>query len=96
MAGYDVMLRPSAARELGRLRGPTQIALHGAILALGDEPRPRGAMKLTGAPRTWRVRISIDGVPWRLVYQVDDKQRRVRVLRIVRRDEGTYRGLRDG
>jgi mRNA-degrading endonuclease RelE of RelBE toxin-antitoxin system len=47
-------------------------------------------------PRTWRVRITIDGVPWRLVYQVDDEHRRVRILRIVRRDEGTYRNLRDG
>lgn len=90
---YRVTLRPAAGRELAALRGYAQIALHGAILALGDEPRPRGAIKLAGPLRAWRVRVSILGVPWRIVYQIDDRQGRVRVLRVARRDEGTYRDL---
>jgi mRNA interferase RelE/StbE len=88
---YRVSLRPSAARELGRVRGSAQLALHGAILALGQEPRPRGAIKLSNSLRAWRVRVRIDGVPWRIVYQVDDEQRWARLLRVARRDAATHR-----
>jgi mRNA interferase RelE/StbE len=89
---YRVSLRPSAARELRKVRGSAQIALHGVVMALGEEPRPRGAIKLTNSLRAWRVRVRIDGVPWRIVYQVDDERRWVRVLRVARRDAATYRG----
>lgn len=91
---YRVSLRPAAARDLRRLRGPLQIALHGAILTLGRDPRPPGTTKLTGMRNTWRVRIRIDGVPWRIVYQIDEQRRWVRVTRVARRDESTYRDLR--
>lgn len=90
---YRLSLRPSAARELGKVRGSAQIALHGAVMALGEEPRPRGAIKLSNSLRAWRVRVRIDGVPWRMVYQVDDERHWVRVLRVARRDAATYRRL---
>jgi hypothetical protein len=60
------------------------------ILALGDDQHPPGSGKLTGAD-LWRVRIRIDAVPWRLVYQVRKQQDLVVVARVVRRDEATYR-----
>ena len=91
---YRVTLRPAAARELGRLRGPVQVALHGAIFALGGEPRPRGALKLSGRDGMWRVRVNLDGAKWRIVYTIDDELMWVRVLRVARRDEATYRDLR--
>jgi mRNA interferase RelE/StbE len=91
---YRVTLRPAAARELDRERDPTRIALYGAILALGDEPKPPGALKLVGSRGIWRVRVNIDGVPWRITYLIDEGQRRVRVLRVARRNKGTYRRLR--
>jgi len=91
---YEVVVRPAAQRQLGKLRGPLSIALHGAILALGDDPRPPGAIKLTGGLDLWRVRIHIDGRPWRIVYQIDDGASFIRVVRVVARDEGTYRGLK--
>lgn len=92
--GYRVTLRPAAARELDEQRGPTHFALYGAILALGNQPQPPGALKRAGSRGMWRVRVNIDGVPWRIVYLIDDGQRRVRVLRVARRNEGTYRRLR--
>jgi mRNA interferase RelE/StbE len=90
---YKVALRPAAQRQLERLRGPVSIAVHGALLKLGDDPRPPGAVKLAGASGLWRLRVRLDGRPWRLIYRVDDKRRIVVVARIARRDEGTYRGL---
>lgn len=86
------MLVPAAAHVLERLRGPIQVALRGAVLALSDEPRPSGSRKLTGLD-VYRVRLRIDGVPWRILYQVRDAERVVLITRVARRDEGTYRHL---
>lgn len=90
---YAVFLRPAAQRQVDRLRGATSIAVLGVILALGNEPRPPGASKLTGLRNLWRLRVRIDGRSWRIIYEIDDKAHRVRVTRVVARDEGTYRGL---
>jgi len=68
------------------------VALRGAILALADQPRPAGSRKLSGQ-ELYRVRIRIDGVAWRIIYQVRDEERVVLITRVARRDEGTYRRL---
>lgn len=86
------MLAPGVARVLERLRGPVKVALRGAILALADEPHPAGSRKLSGIG-LYRVRLRIDGVPWRILYQVRDAERAVWIARVVRRDESTYRNL---
>lgn len=85
---YRVILAPAAVRQLGRVRGPTLIGLRGVILALGDDPWPSGARRLTGGTDLWRVRVGIDGDPWRVVYQVRRSVQEVVVLRVARRDEG--------
>ncbi len=90
---YRVLLRPAAQRQLEKLRGPISIAVHGALLSLGNDPRPAGAIQLAAADDLWRLRLWIDGRQWRVIYQVDDRGRVVLVTRIARRDEGTYRGL---
>jgi mRNA-degrading endonuclease RelE of RelBE toxin-antitoxin system len=41
----------------------------------------------------WRIRLRIDGSPWRVVYQVRDREPLVIIARVARRDEATYRGL---
>jgi mRNA-degrading endonuclease RelE of RelBE toxin-antitoxin system len=89
---YRLVLVPGAARALERLRGPIQVALRGAILALADERRPAGSRKLSGVD-LYRVPLRIDGVPWRIIYQVRDDERVVLITRVARRDEGTYRRL---
>lgn len=77
-------------RQLERLRGSTLVALRGVILGLAEEPRPAGARKLVDGD-LWRVRVRIDGVPWRVLYQIRDRDRMVIVTRVTRRDEATYR-----
>jgi mRNA-degrading endonuclease RelE of RelBE toxin-antitoxin system len=90
---YRVELSPAAERELARRRGAARLAIGGAILALRGEPRPRGVVKLASNRDLWRVRIRIDGQPWRLIYLIDDERRLIVITHIARRDEGTYRGL---
>jgi mRNA-degrading endonuclease RelE of RelBE toxin-antitoxin system len=60
---------------------------------LSDDPRPPGAVRLSGLPNVWRLQLGMDGQSWRVVYQIDDQQQLVRLLRIVARTEGTYRRL---
>jgi mRNA interferase RelE/StbE len=91
--GYRVVLTPAAQRQLERVRGASLSALRGVILALADEPRPPGAAKLAGGTDLWRIRVRVDGRPWRVVYVVRSDDREVIVTRDVPRDEGTYRGI---
>ena len=85
-------LAPAAARQLRRLRAAEALALRGVILALGEEPHPQGSGKLAGSD-LWRVRVRIDGAPWRVVYQVREAAGVVVIPRVARRDEATYRQL---
>lgn len=89
---YRVRLTPAAARQLRRLRDAEVLALRGVILGLGQDPHPAGSGKLAGSD-LWRVRVRIDGVPWRVVYQVREAEALVIVARVARRDEATYRRL---
>lgn len=92
MDRWRVELTPAAARDLRSATTDELLALRGVIVALGEDRHPPGAGKLRGAA-LWRVRIRIDGAPWRVVYQLRQKDRLVVVTRIARRDKSTYRRL---
>ena len=84
---YRVELAPSAQRDLKAVPRQLLPLLRQAILALAEEPRPRGARKVRGQERTWRIRVG----RYRILYDVHDDRRLVVVLRVRRREEGTYR-----
>ena len=92
MPGWRVQLTPAAVRHLRRLRGDRLLAMRGAILALASDPFPSTVRRLAGAD-LWRIRLRIHGVPWRVVYQVRERERLVIITRVARRDEATYRGI---
>jgi hypothetical protein len=48
---------------------------------------------LSGSDDLWRIRLRLDGQPWRVVDQLRSKERTVVVTRLAKRDEGTYRAL---
>ena len=88
-ARYEVQLAPAAQRQLSRLPPGAAAQLRGPILALGLDPRPDGATKLTGTD-FWRIRVG----SLRVTYAIDDRARIVVVLRVARRSESTYRRVR--
>jgi mRNA interferase RelE/StbE len=92
MASWRVELTPAVVRSLRRIRHHELLALRGVILALADDRRPPGARRLRGTD-LWRVRVRIDGEPWRVVYQVRRRDMLVVVTRVARRDDATYRRL---
>jgi mRNA interferase RelE/StbE len=74
---YTVLILRRAQKELARLSPEPYARVRDAIRALGQDPRPQGCLKLT-AREGWRVRVG----DYRLVYEIDDKQRTVMVLHV--------------
>ena len=87
--GFRVELAAAAERQLRRLPPGDAARLRGPILALGIEPRPSGAVKLAGS-RFWRLRIG----DLRIVFLIDEAAALVVALRVSRRSESTYRGIK--
>lgn len=78
--GYEVEVEHQAARSLARIeRGDRSAArrIVAAVRALGADPRPAGAIKLTGGGG-WRIRVGT----YRVVYLIEDSIRVVTVTRI--------------
>jgi mRNA interferase RelE/StbE len=84
---YRLDLKPSAARDLDRVQGTTWQRLKSALLALRDEPRPPGCIRLSGA-ESWRIRVG----DWRVIYDIDDADQLITVLRVKHRRDA-YRDL---
>lgn len=68
MARYEVLIKPSARKELEAvdLKKDRQ-RIVAAILALADDPRPSGCRKLSGRAK-YRIRCG----DYRVVYSVED------------------------
>ena len=80
---YRVELKPSAARALAKLPKPALRRVAEAIDALTEEPRPRGARKLTGAPDLYRIRVG----DYRVIYAIEDRVLLVLVVALGHRQE---------
>lgn len=86
---WRVDLAPAASRQLQKLPPDATARARGPILALARDPRPPGSGVLTGSP-FWRLRVG----DLRIVYSIDDEARTIVVVRVVRRNESTYRRVR--
>ena len=74
---YRVTILRRAQKELGALAGEAYTRVRDAIVALAEDPRPPGCLKLTGRDG-WRIRIG----DYRVVYEIDDSGRTVTVLHV--------------
>ncbi len=87
---YEIRFRSRRVyRELDVLSQATYRRVRVAIKQLASEPRPAGVARLEG--NIFRIRVG----RYRIIYQVDDDQRLIIMGGIRRRDERTYRGVRD-
>ena len=94
-------LRPVREGVIASIAGATRVERWGegpafsveiersGIEALSRDPRPPGALTLTGSS-LWRLRVG----DVRIVYAIDDTARVVVILRVARRNESTYRRVR--
>jgi mRNA interferase RelE/StbE len=80
---YEVFRLPQALRQLRHLfRINPQLAplIIAAIAALSENPRPSGTTKLVNRLE-WRIRVG----DYRILYQIDDKNRRVTIVSVSHR-----------
>lgn len=80
---YAVLLEAAAERSLRRLDAVVFRRVVAELRVLADNPRPAGCRKLSGSERDWRVRVG----DYRVIYEIDDRSREVRVMRIRHRRE---------
>ena len=85
---YAIHYRASVKRDLRRLDAKSLRRIDAVILALADDPRLRGCVKLAGASDLWRIRIG----DYRVVYEIRDDSLIVLIIAVAHRRE-VYRGL---
>ncbi len=84
MAGYRLLIKGSAAKELGSAGSKAdRQRIVARIQSLAADPRPPGAEKLAGYTDQLRVRQE----NYRIVYGVDDERCEVTVFRIGHRKD---------
>jgi mRNA interferase RelE/StbE len=84
VAGYKLLIKPSAAKELEAVGGKSdRVRIVQRIRALVEDPRPPGSEKLAGYDDRYRIRQG----SYRVVYLIDDKRREITVYRIGHRRE---------
>lgn len=80
---YEIILERRVERDLRQLAADTFRRVIAAIEALADDPRPPNCRKLTGSDNDWQVRVG----DYRVLYEIDDENQMVRVMRIRHRRE---------
>ena len=79
---YEVRILRPAEKEMDELPGAVHARISGRILLLEDNPRPRGAKKLSGREE-YRLRVG----DYRVLYTIDDKRHVVTVFAVGHRRE---------
>ena len=83
MAKYELLIKPSAVKDIdgiGDKKNRRRVVQR--ILALAEDPRPKGCDKLTRQER-YRVRQG----PYRIIDAVDDTQQTILIVKVGHRKE---------
>ncbi len=80
---YSLEYEQNAVHTLKRLNQTDYNRIILKTMELAENPRPRGCRKLEGSVSDYQIRIG----DWRVIYEVDDPEQTVRVLRIVLRKD---------
>ena len=79
---YSVDIHSPAKKGLSRLPENVQTRIARSMLALADNPRPPGIVKLSGRD-AWRIRVG----DYRVIYTIDDPRKEVVIYPIGHRRE---------
>ena len=80
---HEIYLEKSAEKDLRKLPVSVlqRVLVH--LRALSVDPRPPGCHKIAGSKKDWRIRIG----DYRMIYEIDDHARTVKVMRVRPRRE---------
>ena len=82
MARYSIEISRTAETQLKELNRDDQRRVVKTIVALADDPHPRGSRKLTGYDDVFRIRVG----QYRVLYSVSGKKLVIIILKIGRKD----------
>jgi mRNA interferase RelE/StbE len=80
---YRVLVERSAEKDLRKLPLDVRSRVADALRSLAKDPRPVGSRKLAGTKHDWRIRVAA----YRVIYEIADSIRVVRVYRVRHRRE---------
>ncbi|MEO0114244.1 MAG: type II toxin-antitoxin system RelE/ParE family toxin [candidate division WOR-3 bacterium] len=80
---YEVYLERAAEKDLKRLSAVDFYRIISRIKSLSNDPRPWDCRKIVGSKSDWRIRIG----DYRIIYEIDEKAKAVRVMRVRHRRE---------
>ena len=83
MSLYEVKLMPQAQKDLDSFSGKLLSRFEDVISGLYDEPRPYNSKRLSGGGSRWRIRVG----DYRILYEINDLKKDVKVYRIAHRRE---------
>lgn len=83
MASYQIEIKPSASKELGKLPRQMAIRVVASIKELADNPYPSGVKKLSGFDRTFRIRVG----DYRVLYDIYENRLVIEIIRIRHRKD---------
>ena len=75
---YEVYLERAAEQDLKQLSARNFQRIILRIRALAENPRPVGCRRISSSRNDWRIRVG----DYRVVYEVDDEGKAVRVMRV--------------
>ena len=84
---YEVYVEKAAENDLKRLPTITFQRIIFQIRTLAENPRPSGCSKFTGSKNDWRIRIG----DYRVLYEIDERTKAVRIMRVRHRREAYRR-----
>ena len=85
---FRLVFKRSAAKELASLPKAAQSRIRTRLLALVENPSPKGAKALQGHPDLFRLRVG----DYRIIYRVDGRELLVLIIKVGHRRD-IYRGL---
>jgi mRNA interferase RelE/StbE len=80
---YQVITPKAVQKQILSLPAEIAARINEAILALEDDPRPDGVVKMKGGDRPYRIRVG----DYRVMYKIDDEQLIILIVRCKHRRE---------
>lgn len=82
MRVYKIFIERHAERDLDALEQKTRKRIIARLLLLQQNPH-LGAKKIIGSKSAWRIRVG----DWRVIYEINDKKKEVKIYRIKHRSK---------
>lgn len=83
MGRYEIEVSGTAEKQLKKLPADDQLRVVRAVLALAEEPHPRGSRKLSGYDDVFRIRVG----RYRVLYSVVESRLVIIILKVGHRKD---------